>query len=196
VLDDGPAGGTDEGRAMAELIFDVAPGVNFRYHSGMRSAADMADAYDELQEAGADIITDDLAYFTEPVFQDGQIVDAKDTVYLNHGVLVFGSAGNYDSEGYLSGWSDPDGDDFHNFQAGDETLNVTLAPNEVLQVILHWDEPWGDASTDIDIELWDSDIDSKLADSDIDNNPIFSSGNPLEWLTYKTCSTTETRPPA
>ncbi|MHB1035657.1 MAG: SdrD B-like domain-containing protein [Pirellulales bacterium] len=185
VLDDGPGGGTDEGRAMAELAYDVGPAFNIVFHSGSNSSADMAGAFDELRRSGADIITDDISYFTEPVFQDGQIAEAVDEVYLDHGVLAFGSAGNRNNESYYATWNDADNDDLHNFQGGDETLNVTLQDTEQLRIYLQWSEPWLDASTDIDIELYNADLSRKVADSDIDNNPFFLPGGlGLEYLTF------------
>ncbi len=91
---------------MVELIYDIGSEFNSRFHTGMTSPASMTSAYDDLREAGADIITDDISYFTEPVFQDGQIAEAIDNVYLNHGVLSFGSAGNSNGESYYGGWND------------------------------------------------------------------------------------------
>ena len=185
ILDDGSDGDADEGRAMAELIYDIGPEFNIRFHTGMTSPANMAGAFDELREAGADIITDDISYFTEPVFQDGQIAEAIDNVYLNHGVLSFGSAGNSNGESYYGGWDNAGGSRFHEFAPGDETLSVTLADGEALRVYLQWSEPWWDAETDIDIELYNADLSRKVADSDIDNNPIFLPvGLSLEYLTY------------
>ncbi|MFV1967536.1 MAG: CARDB domain-containing protein, partial [Pirellulaceae bacterium] len=184
VLDDGPPGLTDEGRAMAELVYDLGPEFNILFHSGWNSPADMAAAFDELRQNGADIITDDISWFSEPVFQDGQIAQAIDDVYLNHGVLAFGSAGNHNGESYFNSWQDADGNGIHNFSGGDETINVTLNNNEELRVVLQWSQPWGSASTDIDIEVWDASISSKVADSNTGN----VNGNPFDFLSFTNTS--------
>jgi len=190
VLDDGPAGGKDEGRAMAELVYDIGPQFNILFHTARNSAADMAAAFDELRQAGADIITEDWSYFTEPVFQDGQIAAAVDSVYLDHGVLVFGSAGNYNNKSYYATWRDDDGDGFYEFADGDETLRITLANGEKLRIYLQWNQFWGLGTTDIDVQLFSNDLSTLLVDSNDDNNPPllgvgdFGWGTPLESLTY------------
>jgi hypothetical protein len=88
VLEDFP-GGTDEGRAMAQLIYDVAPGANFAFHSAFNGMADFANGITELATiGGADVIVDDVIYFEEPMFQDGIIAQAVDAVVAS-GVSYF-----------------------------------------------------------------------------------------------------------
>jgi len=169
LLDDGPSGGTDEGRAMAELVYDVAPGVNFLFHSGGNSASDMKKAFEELRANGADIIAEDVTFLTQPVFQDGKIAQAIDRVYLDHDVLVFSSAGNYEDRCYRNEWQDGDSNDIYNFNPSDETLTITLGAGETYKAALHWSEAWESVDIDIDIEVWNNSCNSKLADSDVNN---------------------------
>ena len=49
------------------------------------------------------------------MFQDGQIAQAIDNVYLNHDVLVFSSAGNRNGESYADTWVHSG---FHDFDGG------------------------------------------------------------------------------
>jgi len=67
--------GTDEGRAIAQLIHDIAPGAGLTFHSNFPATpADMASAIDSLATVtGVDIIISDLVHLTEPMFQDGLI---------------------------------------------------------------------------------------------------------------------------
>ena len=84
----------DEGRAMAEIIFDTAPGVrNMLFSSGIGGAASRVSAIDNLVTAGAKVIADDVFHITEPFFQDGIIAQAVDRARAA-GVTYLVSAGN------------------------------------------------------------------------------------------------------
>ena len=62
VLAEGPASGTiDEGRAMAEIIYDGAPGItNMLFATGFGGAAIRATNIASLVSNGADVIADDV----------------------------------------------------------------------------------------------------------------------------------------
>lgn len=97
--------GTDEGRAMAQLIADIAPGADLAFHTAFGGVATFASGILELAAAGADIIVDDVGNFLSPVFSDGIIAQAVDTVVEN-GAIYFSSAGNDAREAYLSAFDD------------------------------------------------------------------------------------------
>src|SRR5436190_5131730 len=171
IIDDNDAdsGPTDEGRAMAELIFDMGSGFDLLFHTGTRSASDMAGAYDELRQAGADVIVDDISWFSEPVFQDGVIDQAIDAVYNDHDVLVFGSAGNSNGKSYNAVWKDTDHDGLHEFGATDEAFKFQVNGNKSISFFLHWNQGWFWNDKDLVIEVWNSDLSQKLNESFVPN---------------------------
>lgn len=85
--------GTDEGRAMLQIIHDLAPGAKLYYATAYSTKAEFASNIRALQAAGCDIIVDDISYLDEPVFQDGIIAQAVNEVTAK-GALFFSSAGN------------------------------------------------------------------------------------------------------
>src|SRR5207248_2290198 len=92
LLDD-PAG-IDEGRAMAEIIYDEAPGISgVAFSSGTMGAASKASSIDALVANGVKLIADDVYYPGEPFFQDGVVAQAVDRAKAN-GVAYFAAAGN------------------------------------------------------------------------------------------------------
>ena len=94
LLDDPPAGTIDEGRAMAEIIYDEAPGVTEMFFStGTVSAPGKAASINNLVAAGVKVIADDIFYIDEPMFQDGVVAQAVDAAKAA-GVNYFASAGN------------------------------------------------------------------------------------------------------
>ena len=91
--------GTDEGRAMLQLVHDIAPGAELLFHTAFGGQAVFANGISSLRSAGADIIIDDVIYFAEPMFQDGIVAQAADTAVAD-GATFFSSAGNSGRDSY------------------------------------------------------------------------------------------------
>ena len=192
---------TDEGRAMLQIVHDVAPGASLAFYTGDNSEADFANGIGVLASpvsaggAGAKVIADDLGYFDEPFFQDGIVAQAVDAVEAN-GVAYFSAAGNdgtlaYDntapSFGTLSTSAPNSGEYLLNFAAPGATvatsLPITIAsmvPGEFVAIVVEWDQPYvtgapnsGGATSQIDVCLIGSGPDETL---DYDNNPATCSG--------------------
>jgi len=148
-------GGTDEGRAMMQLIHDVAPGSNQAFHSAFISMADFASGIVELaQVAGCDVIVDDVSYFAEPMFQDGIIAQAVATATNVYGASYFSSAGNSARRSYqktyVSGTDPISSTEAHDFglaagASSDFYQQITI-PNGVTYISLQWVEPYASAS--------------------------------------------------
>ncbi len=97
-------GATDEGRAMAQIVHDVAPGADLCF--GTAAAGEVQFAINILTlaldwQCGADVLVDDALYLDEPMFSDGLLAQAVDIVNAN-GVSYFSSAGNQAFSGYDS----------------------------------------------------------------------------------------------
>jgi len=101
VIMDGPAGSTDEGRAMLENIHDIAPGANLQFATADGGDMAFANNIKALAASGSQLISDDVSYNDEPMFQDGLISQAVDAVTAG-GVTYFSAAGNQANDGYLS----------------------------------------------------------------------------------------------
>ncbi len=161
ILDE--AGGSDEGRAMAEIIYDEAPGLNsITFSSGTAlGAVGKAQSIDNLTARGVDLIADDIFYLSEPFFQDGVVAQAVDRSKAA-GVAYLASAGNRGRQSYESDYRDAAG--LHDFDAGagTDTRNCFSGtvpaptganPNPFILVALGWDEPVGNVTTDLDIRI-------------------------------------------
>ena len=99
------SGQTDEGRAMLEHIYDIAPGAGLAYSNAFSSAGGetvMAAGIQNLaSQAGAKLIVDDIGFAFEPYYQDGPVGRAISTVAAA-GVTYFSAAGNSADHGYES----------------------------------------------------------------------------------------------
>jgi hypothetical protein len=108
---------TDEGRGMLQVVHDLAPHAKLAFATGLPSETSYAQNIEKLAApvsaggAGADVIVDDLAYQTEPFFQEGPIAEAVRRV-TEEGVIYFTAAGNdnlFDSAGNeISSWEAPE----------------------------------------------------------------------------------------
>ncbi len=97
-------GGEDEGRAMSEIIYDVAPGASLAFHTAANGPQDFADGIKQLAAAGSRVIVDDLRYIDDPMFNAGIISQAVNTVH-GQGVFYASSAGNNGDMGGIFNWS-------------------------------------------------------------------------------------------
>jgi hypothetical protein len=148
----------DEGRAILQIIHDVAPGASLAFYTAENGEADFANGITTLAStAHAKVIVDDVGYFDEPYFQDGLIAQAIDGVYAQ-GVAYFSSAGNDAQNSYentapafitLSTTSPNSGEYLLNFD-NSGTTNVTslpinipsLQPGWLIALVLQWDQPY------------------------------------------------------
>ncbi len=165
-------GGIDEGRAMAELIHDVAPGAELMFHSAFNGVpaspgSQIAAAINNLASAGADIIVDDISFLFSPTYQDGVAAQAAKAAY-NAGIPYFSSAGNNSNNAYEGTYSPIFGTN-HNFDAnanegGDNILNIGAIPNNgQVRATLWWDDPYpssggGTPTTNFQLGLYDFDL--------------------------------------
>jgi len=150
VLDDTACPGTDEGRAMLQFIHDVAPGAALSFHTAFLGTANFAQGIIDLADAGANVIVDDVIYFAEPMFQDGIIAQAVDTV-SGAGVVYFSSSGNQSRESYEDDFRGgqfvtigPDTFEAHDFDPGvasDIFQKVTIPQGGEILLTLQWDSP-------------------------------------------------------
>jgi hypothetical protein len=100
VVEDSPDG-ADEGRAMLQIVHDIAPRAKECFATANNGPLGFADNILALADpAGpcqANVIVDDIVYLAEPMFSDNVIGDAIDTV-ASRGVHYFSSAGNDSSQ--------------------------------------------------------------------------------------------------
>lgn len=165
----------DEGRAMLQIVHDMAPGADLLFHQALDGKAAYAAAITTLAGLGADVIVDDLMYLNEPMFQDGVVAQAVDSVVAG-GSAYYSAAGNAGRESYEAPFVDsgvifciefflPIGDcdpiyervgRMHDFDPGvgvDLYQSVTVPIGSRLIVAMQWDEPFGGPGARIDHDI-------------------------------------------
>lgn len=204
VLDDSEAA-SDEGRAMLQLIHDLAPGAELGFHTavgglgafvdGVRDLANKSAADDS--EAGAcDVIVDDIGYNIQPFYQDGPVANVVDSV-VAEGVPYFSSAGNDGQNSYQAPFRSSGSTGVlsassiaHDFNPGtgvDTRQEITIEVNgEFGFFTFQWTDPSSvvegsaGADTDLDVALVDDTM-GVVAKSDL---PSIQNGVPFESLEF------------
>ncbi|HWJ62026.1 MAG TPA: DUF4214 domain-containing protein [Acidimicrobiales bacterium] len=210
VLADDYRDGIDEGRAMAQIIHDVAPGAALLFADAGHSSLEMANHIRALRDAGAKVIVDDISWGDEAFYQDAIIAAAVDEVAAD-GVAYYSSAGNgerkvggrsvgsYETQAFrpmpcpavLAEYDST----CHDFNPGSGTAagNVIGIPkNDTLNLALGWNEPMYGIETDLDLYVLD-DATGKVLTSLATDSVRF--GQAIEWASVPnpTASTRKVR---
>src|SRR5262245_45709648 len=172
----GQAGSGDEGTAMLEIVHALAPNAQLFFATAVPTPAHFAQNIRDLRAAGCDIIVDDVGYFVETPFQDGQApsvisptnggvviqavkdVTAAGALYFssaaNSGGKDLGTSGTWEGDFVDGGPSaiTPPGKPagrYHSF--GALAYDIVTGTSATGPVTLHWSDPLGGSANDYDI---------------------------------------------
>lgn len=202
----------DEGRAMAQIVHDLAPQAHLDFASAFSGETAFANNIKELATAGAQVIADDVFYLEEPFFQDGPVAVAVNEA-VEGGATYLSAVGNnnlIDAEGHdIASWEAPgyrdagscpqvvqalaevQGTHCLDFNPGsqtDRTFGIRVEAGATLTVDLQWDEPWYGVGTDLDAFLLD--VSGNLIAASGEDN-INNSQKPLEVVDWTNRSKSE-----
>jgi len=157
ILEDLASGGTDEGRAMMQIVHHIAPSASLAFYTAFNSEQDFANGILALAAAGCKVICDDVSYYDEPFFQNGIVAQAIQTVEAE-GVTYIAAAGNNGSAAYQSAWTPMSGSydgvtltDALSFGGSIvQTINVMAG----VPLLLEWSEAYGQATSDLELLIF------------------------------------------
>lgn len=172
-----PALTCNEGTAMAEIIHDLAPDAELAIAAVSTSMEFISQANRLANTFGANIIVDDLGFYGEPYFTDGEI--ARAVAALPADVLYVSSAGNSAASHYERNYQQfPGGGNVHNFGAqnsdsADDAMGFLIPPNRGTVALLQWDENFDNPSSNYDLYIFN-------VNGQITQQSAFTSGPALE----------------
>jgi Subtilase family len=195
----------EEGRALAQIVHDEAPGAELIFHTSIGDSENIDDrsyseAVNALVAAGANIIVED-ALIPTSIFQDGEAAQSVKNA-VNKGITVISAAGNNGKISYESDYRSGDmtfsigGKTFEAFDF-DPSANVDLfqnitvtKDNTAIVPLLTWSDPNSKVSSDLELflvsspTLPDEKAENVLAVSGIPSETAID--DPLRSLSYPT----------
>ncbi len=173
--------GGSHGTSCLETTFDHAPNAQYLIMK-INSLSDMGTAVQDAINNGADVISHSLSrYNTGWDDGTGPACAAAQNAATN-GVLFFTSAGNRNGTHWQGTYSDPNGNNWHNWAPFDEQNDFTINGSPMFPgavfAYLQWDSP---STVDhYDLYLYEDGTDILLASS--------TNTNGFEFISYSTTS--------
>lgn len=202
-----PEEAADEGRAMAQIVHDLAPGASLAFATAFTGLTAFANNVRSLHAAGARVIADDVVYFEEPFFQEGPIAVAVNEVTAG-GAAYFSSAGNnnlissgndiasWEAKAFRDAIACPvelkaatgaehcmDFDPGPGLTEDDPTFGITVSKGATLTVDLQWAEPWNGVTADLDLYLLDDE--DKPVEVESTNDNVGQTQRPVEFFQWE-----------
>ena len=141
----------NEGTAMAEIIHDLAPDAELAIAAASTSLEFIQGINQLANDFKADIIVDDLGFYMEPYFEDGEVAQA--VAALPSDVLFISAAGNNGNNHYEA--------DFkpfpilkliaHDFNSGDDKMGIIIPPRSFVLATLQWNEEFDAPMSDYNL---------------------------------------------
>lgn len=177
------SGTRTHGTGCVEAAFDHCPGATWRIYK-IDSITDLPTVVNNCIANGVDIIT-----YSQSRYNQGWADNTGDACSAannasNHGILFFTSAGNRAESHFQGTFTDTDGDHWHEFSSGDETINLTISPSADGPYYL----AWSNSGSDFDFYLYNEDKTTIVASSVNSGNGVFeefSYDNPGATATFK-----------
>lgn len=164
----------DEGTAMMEIVYDLAPGVKQLGFCGPQTDVDFVTCLNDFaSNINANIIVDDLGFPGEAMFADGKFATAVKNFAIAHPNIQLVSAAGNDATGFWSGTWQPttasptsvNGVNYSQMETftGKNQITFDVNSGDTVSYVVEWDDPWDDTDNngqtdpnDYDVVLFDS----------------------------------------
>ncbi len=169
--------GTDHGLRAAEIVSRVAPGAQI-YLLNFGTVTELSAAVDWVISQRIDVVSFSLGFIhngagdgTGPV---DEIVDRATAA----GVMWVAASGNWAEQHWSGVFTDTNGDSVNEFAPGVRDDGHFFNAGDLIIASLRWDDTWGAACSDYDLELFGPDGALVRASRDLQA----CSGNPIEGM--------------
>ena len=170
-------GGTDHGLRAAEILHELAPRADLHLVN-FSTLAELERAVDYLLAEEISIVSFSLGYIHNGPGDGTGPVDAVVARGAEAGQLWVVAAGNWGEQQWSGLFVDTDGDSFHEFAPGTSRVRHHFEAGDLVTVSVRWEDEWGAACSDFDVELFAPDGSLVRAARTVQD----CRGNPVEGL--------------
>ena len=153
-----PASTGDEGTAMMEIVYDLAPGVDQLGFCGPQTSVDFVTCLNDFKtNLSPNVIVDDLGFPGGAMFtEDGFTSGIRSFAEANPSIHLVTAAGNDGGAFWGGTWTPTSVSTTVNgvsytqaldFGGGNTDLQITVHSGDTLAYIVEWDDPWSDTAT-------------------------------------------------
>ena len=154
------AGGHDHGTRVAAAVINFAPDADL-YIANPLSWADLQSSVEWMHGEGVKIIAYSQAWAFHGA-ADGTSPTTPSPLNTakwasDNGIVWVSAAGNYAKRSWLGSFADSDNDGYHEWSgtgaSADEAQRLELSGSRKIWVGMRWDDSWGGATIDLDLEV-------------------------------------------
>ncbi|MEZ4501791.1 MAG: S8 family serine peptidase [Dehalococcoidia bacterium] len=172
-----PDAGTDHGTLAAEVVHSIAPNAEL-YLLSFGTVTELSAAADFIASEGIDVVSFSLGFIHNGAGDGSGPVDSIVTRSTANGALWVVSAGNWARQHWSGPFLDTNNDSIHEFAPGVTLNGRDFQAGDLIILSLRWDDEWGAACSDFDLELFGPS--GTLARAS--RRPQDCSGDPVEGL--------------
>ena len=145
--------GSDHGTRAAEIVHSVAPGAEL-YLVNFGTITELSAAVDYLLEQEVGIVSFSLGFIHNGPGDGTGPVDDIVSRSVDAGTLWTVAAGNWSQQHWMGTFTDDDQDLVHEFTSSLQQNSREFFAGDLIIVSLRWDDIWGAACSDYDLELF------------------------------------------
>ncbi|MFA7249344.1 MAG: S8 family serine peptidase [Dehalococcoidia bacterium] len=146
-------GSGDHGRRAAEIIHSVAPGAEL-YLVSFSTVTEMSAAVDYLIAQGVDVVSFSIGYIHNGPGDGTGGVDGVVSRSTGAGMAWAVASGNWAQQHWAGTFRDDNRDAINEFRPGVQQLAHPFNVGDLITLSLRWDDNWGSACADYDVELF------------------------------------------
>ncbi len=148
--------GSQHGTLAARIIHSIAPRAEL-YLANFGTVEEFEQLVAYLQAERVQVVSFSLGFVHNGPGDGTGEVNAIISQAVDAGMLWMVAAGNWAQQHWSGTFTDSDGNFIHEFQPGVEDNGRAYRAGDLITVSLRWDELWGSACTDYDLELFGPD---------------------------------------
>lgn len=145
--------GTDHGTLAAEVVSSIAPGARL-YLVSFGTTTELSAAVDFLLEEQVDVVSFSLGFLHSGPGDGSGPVNEIISRGAQAGATWVVASGNWARQHWRGPYTDTNGDSIHEFASDVTEDGRQYQRGDLISVSLRWDEAWGHACSDFDLELF------------------------------------------